>query len=256
MNTGEISKKDFLQINLDGSATKPTTNLKDLPEDLILRMFSMFTAKTLANISLVCKTIKVYASHDIVWQPFAEALFLPEEIKVKPCNLPFKEFCKPAFPQIVGNSENQTFRLGARDPAFIARFNQMPPVNYKLLSSFETKDLLSRRDAITLMEGTHACYNLSIHHVAQTVVGRIKFDIINFTDYLISFNSSRILLINNKLTSLHFTQDNCQILVYISEEKFWVTNRDIDEGTTIQHPWCEMTKIFVMDKEIVRFMFS
>jgi F-box associated protein len=199
-----------------------SNNIKSLPDELILSIFTTLSAATLRQISLVCKLFEINAKKDILWQNIAEAILFPHEIESKPKDRSYKDYCKDwlritniGFPLL----KPPRHTLAPRDPDFLNRVKLMKLPNYKLLSPSETRALIKENETSQLIEAV--CKDcpyvfLSLHHAAQQQTGKITFNFLNCTPYVISFNSEQKMLINNKLTARKFTPNDFQFIILIS----------------------------------------
>jgi hypothetical protein len=115
---------------------------------------------------------------------------------------------------------------------------QLP--NYKILSSSEAKDLFKQEDTKRLINAVRHRVrdkNFTFHHVAQQQIGKIRLDFLNCTDYVVCDSPELKMMINNKLTKLIATPDDCQMLIIADNDYIYFYNSDI--GTTeIICPYC------------------
>jgi hypothetical protein len=112
----------------------------------------------------------------------------------------------------------------------MSKVKDMQLPNYKILSSSEAKDLLNKKDTKQLIDAvwnTIRDKNFTFLHVAQQQVDNIRLDFLNCTDNIVNLDSNRRLMINNKLTKLVFTLDNCQVLIYVDRGNICFYNSDI-----------------------------
>jgi hypothetical protein len=189
---------------------------------------------------------------DVVWQPLAKSLSSTDYLLAKPQPQTHKDFCQEIFKDIFSKHENddfgliskddclQTFNemmrpsdsyLKPRDPTFINKVKQMQLPEYKILTASQTVALCHKEDTASLIHAVVLDVSKSdfdFHHAAHQQVGDTKFDFLNCTDYVISFNSDHFLMINNKLTKIHFTSTDCQLLIYADNENLWFYNSDME----------------------------
>jgi hypothetical protein len=188
-----------------------------LPEEVILNIFSFLSESMLREIGSVSKAFSVLASDNALWKSIANSILLRSEIEAK--DMPFKDLCKDYMtPLKIPNDDNLAHILLPRNPKFMSKVKDMQLLNYKILSSSEAKDLLNKKDTKQLIQAIWndiSDKNFIFFHVVQQQVGDNKFDIINCTNYVVSVNSERKLMINNKLTSIPFMQNDCQILIHL-----------------------------------------
>ena len=221
---------------------RTSLTLVSLPQELILRLFSAFTPSMLATISLVCKSCYVLANKDYIWASMAVNLYLQHDLEeAKKTERCIKEICKAILiTSIIGNKQLISLNklsLAPRDPRFVARIQQLQLWQYSLLTPSAAQELMKQTDTINLMvsKGFNRVdpvdsqkNDKTVHHIAQQQVGNTRFDIINYTDYVVSFNEKRILQINDKVTNETFKATIVNLLFIffvtfsISFIKIWV----------------------------------
>jgi ethanolamine utilization cobalamin adenosyltransferase len=221
--------------------------LISLPQDLILRLFSAFTPSMLATISLVSKSCYALANKDYIWDTMAANLYLQHDLEeAKKAEKCIKEICKVILiTSIIGNKQlisPNKLSLAPRDPRFVARIQQLQLRQYSLLTPSAAQVLMQQRDTIAFMESkgfdcldpvAQQKNSKTVHHIAQQQVGKTRFDIINYTDYVVSFNEKHILQINDKITNETFSADNCQLIVYIFRNLFHIIHKDMGKNQII-----------------------
>ena len=245
----KTSLDTFLSLTALGHALYPppslsanqgaaSVNFIDLPEDAILQIFANLPTSTLRQLCLVSKKFTLLATSDVLWQTIAESILFSEEIATKSQHMTYKDFCKVSLSitkvdNIITGPSHSYQVLKPRDPAFVNRVKQMQLPNYKILTPSETVALCQNNDTISLIQVAGDCIDgyFDFHHAAHQQVGDYKFVFLNCTEYVISFNSDFFMLINNKLTTIHFTFADCQLLIYhdIKSEKISIYNSDIGD---------------------------
>lgn len=211
-----------------------------LPEDVIIRIFSLLSQPTLRQICTVSKTFAAQASDDILWQPIAETILLPQELKSK--NESYKDFCRDLlspFKFIYTPSKGTaalTHYIPPRNPDIIHRIKRLKLPKYKILqhselpaffqlngvkkiinslydrilpcldelAKYEQRSTLrsSNKSLNTLTRVISEGSNYEINHIGQQEVGRTKFHMMNASDYVISFDENFHMLIDNKRTEI------------------------------------------------------
>jgi F-box associated protein len=203
--------------------------LVTLPEDLLQRIFALLSRTTLSHLSLVSKYIEILTKTDPVWRQFADTLLFPQEIMSKPPNTTYKDYCRDLLSlKPIGTEIYSHLKIGLklRDPALVEQIKQIRPPNFKLLNASETRDLISQKDTINLLniglqnellkkyKDLNSC--LFLHSAAKQQVGEVKYEVLNFTDYMISFDEDHKLLIDDRSMTLQYS-DDCQFLIWMSD---------------------------------------
>lgn len=201
---------------------------------------------------------EVYAKKDILWQGIAEAILFLYEIESKPKERGYKEHCKAllSLTDLGPIVPSHHCFLKPRDPDFINSLKQMKLPDYKILSPSETWALIEMKDSKQLIEAVLnniSEHDFSFHHVAQQQVGTIKFDMFNCTPYVISLNSERKMLINNKLTSLDLTPVACQLLILFSDDNtLRIYNSDIGYDLIVREDLAGFNDLMLDDPSLLR----
>jgi F-box associated protein len=189
---------------------------------------------------------------EIVWQRFVKGFSPSEILSTKSQHTTYKVFYQEIFKDIFSNMlEHDDFGLISkddclpifnkmmsfsdsylkpRDPTFMNTVKQMQLSKYKILTASETIALCHKDDTASLIHAVGLDVSKSyfdFHHAAHQNVGDTKFDFLNCTDYVISLNSDSFLMINNKLTKIHFNSADCQLLIYADGEYLWFYNSDM-----------------------------
>jgi F-box associated protein len=221
------------ELPLQSSSKTLTT----LPREIILHIFSNLPEYSLRQLSSVCKLFKIHANNDNLWRNIAKSILFPDELQLKPKNISFKDYCKENISyQIVGNDQlvRPKHALKQRDQFIVDKVNQMILPDFKLLNPSETRALFQKPDSVQFINGVWNIISrkkaftkeaFTFHHVAQQKIGNTNFDIMNCTNHLISFDSNGRLLINNRLTSILFTEINCQLLIIVLRDRFYIYNK-------------------------------
>jgi F-box associated protein len=207
------------------------SSLSTLTEELVLHIFAKLSDYTLRQLCSVCKSFEKYANNDNLWSHIAQSILFANELKFKPKNISFKDYCKESVSyQIVGNDQlyHHKYALKQRDQVFVDKIRQMNLGKYfELLNPSATRALLQKNVSIKLL--LHKAINrvppfipFTIHHVAEQIVGDLTYEIINCTDYVISVTSHQELLINNKNTNIMFSGDDRQLLIITFMNRFFI----------------------------------
>jgi F-box associated protein len=210
----------------------PLPTLDSLNDDVIVQIFKLLSLSTLSQLSVVSSRFKLLTECDPLWQDIAHLLLFPKELESILPKITYRDHCKNLLLfKYEMKESNKTFALKLRDPSFVNHLIQMDLPNYQLLASPEITNLIALEDTKKLLFALPLSKRIDLHHVAQQTVGLTKFDILNCTDHVISFDSGRKLMINNQLTPTEFTLDDCQLFIFVSKGHLHIYNSDI--GTSL-----------------------
>jgi F-box associated protein len=217
----------------------PLQTFDVLPDDTIVQIFKILSLSTLRQLSPVCKRFKLLTECDPLWQDFAHRLLFPNDLASKLPGTTYQDYCKMllTFKHKINDlyqTENlkKTIEIHLRDFAFVDRLKQMKLSNYQLLTAPEIKTLIEQNDTQKMLFSVPT-EHFHFHHVAQQTVGKVKFDFLNCTDHVISFDPDRKLMINNHLTARTFTEIDCQLIIFISDDYLHIYNSDIGDLTIV-----------------------
>ncbi len=240
-----------------------------LPEDLILRIFSSLSLDTLKKLPLVCKTFNLHVNNDpIIWQSVYKILFCPNDIGLKPVEIPFSKYCQSTLVKTeVGNEKLEhlnPFILAPRDPNFVKQIQNMQLPDYKLLTPLEVKSLMLESDTIGLMSHSQFPqreYSNTIYHMVRQKINNKIYEFFNYTDYVVSIDSSFKLKINSlKLditiqTNLWAEARSSQdiIFIHMRADKMFIIDKERG-NESVQILCCNMEDIRKGNFTVFRFI--
>ncbi len=227
------SHEDHYEIN----------TISTIPDDAIITIFAHLAHPDLCRLCLVSKHFQQLASSDILWQNIADSILFSQALAAKSTDISYKDFCKEYLsvtPLAFTGTSIPSLKLQPRNADFIQRVKNMQLPDYQLLSPTQTAELIQKEDTRKFISAiaadTHTEY-LIIHHAAQQQIGDLKLDFLNCTDYVVSLSSDREMMINNKLTTVIFTPDSCQVLIVKALQMVYFFNSDIGNDTILK-PYC------------------
>lgn len=207
-----------------------------LPDELILKIFSFCAIKDITSLNSVSKAYADLANQAFVWKSVAVKLDLTDDIQTAAsCGRCIKDLCIQTLSCTkIGHKKLgkvSDLKLAPRNPGFVQRLQDYKLQGFHLLPASSAQELMELPDTIALIKSQHFQQLdpqklQSLHHIAQQKVGTCSFDILNYTDYAVNLNDKRILQVNAKATNITFTADDCQLIVFISQNILHVLHKD------------------------------
>lgn len=225
--------------NTDIDVESLPNSLSTLPSEIVLKIIGLLSVSDLERMTQVNTGWQEFIdkNENEIWSNLCQC----EELEPKNSTRTWKEHYKKFYlsiPLLGGLPAYPTIKFKRLKLDTPSNFKQQVALlhldQYQLLNPRETRLLFKKSDTIALIQ------NVSFHelqmnppiphlpdmnelqqtniytlrYVAQQQVGKINFDIISYTDVIVSFDSQRQLMINNEPTNTFMTKDDCQLLIY------------------------------------------